>query len=361
MKVRTLFVSFIILLATAGCGLFDTPEDPEVIFRDGKITLQSLESYRFVTELEIGAANGESQTLRVEGKQINDPLSQEVQVVNPDTQALFAHWIRKADSYWIYDPASNGWTSIPRDQAEQSLASISYIIPADLWNSVNPNALDGAEFIGDEEVEGRATAHYRSSTDDAGQVLSGIQLENADRIDLDAWFDTESDVPVRTRVLAAGAGAEDSTSIEIVTTLQDLNSDEIAIDQPEEEIPTLGAGTSPRLQSLADGTELPVHPDAEETLGQISDEAQPFVQQFDQISRSEAIAVQVYTAPVTVEELESYFMKTLEGDEWTFDQRASSGPEEKAVSMTFKRGDNNTQVILIPMENGRSLIITALE
>lgn len=363
MKVRTLVLLLVILILTAACSMFTTPapEDPEVLFKDGKTALQNLDSYRYVTELKIEAPDSQPRTLRVEGKRINDPLSQEVRVTDAETQALFARWIRINDSYWIYDPAGDSWSSVPASTAQQSLASISFIDPAEIWASIDPNGLGTAEFIGNEEINGHETVHYQSSLENAPQLPEDSQLQNASRVEQDAWFDTESDVPIRTRFFADGAGSAGNASYEVVTTLQDLNSDEIVIEEPQEQIPTLGAGTSPRLQSLKDGTELPVHPDAEQTLGQLSDQALPLVHNFDQVSRSDNVAVQVYTVPLSVEELESYFRQTLEDEDWTFDQRVSSGPTEKAVSMVFSREQNNAQVVLIPMENGRSLIITTLQ
>ncbi|MDQ4075262.1 MAG: LppX_LprAFG lipoprotein [Chloroflexota bacterium] len=195
----------------------------------------------------------QSGTISLEGAITKEPPAQQLKMVfdvDSEEMAMFGEgieFIQVGDT--AYTKLGGEWIQVPAEEAAPDVNQFLFIQPEDITED-----LERLERVGEEEISGRRTIHYRGDREAIAELDQEndeeVDLENLDEAQLDIWIDQEENFIVRMEMVLEGTGInqdqpEASGRVAVLLEYFDINED-FTIELPEE----LEAGAAPNLSTL---------------------------------------------------------------------------------------------------------------
>jgi hypothetical protein len=204
---------------------------------------EDINSYRFSAEI---TASGEAfeadedmamfgDGITIEGAFIKEPPASDVMLEIPGFGEL---GFREVDGN-AYANFGGSWIESTPEEA-LNVDDLAPITADDLGDD-----LDRMENLGEEEVNGRDTTHYRADKELLQEIAeendegdASFNFNDADEANLDVWLDDQYGFVVKMELVAEGAGLNEdvpdaSGRVEFLIDYYDFNADDIEIEVPE--------------------------------------------------------------------------------------------------------------------------------
>lgn len=354
-----------LMLVLVACNRQTAPAPPAVSdslaerLPRAREALQNVSSYRWTTTFSIKTGSApEAATVLVEGARSREPDGTQVEIRKPGSESQQTGWVQIGDDFWLY---RNGeWIPLPASAATDAVDHLAFLDPVGLWDALDDSTVVDGERVGEERVGEYNTQHYRLSRRGSA-FLPAEQITPTRRVSQDLWLDAASGLPVKTRLQIEGTNPQGvSGQMTLETVLSDIGAP-LAIAPPAGAAPRANAGSDRVIESLPDGSTLPLASGAEPTLPEaLPDNVKELVQSFSLVGNEPSLALQIYSTPASVDDLASFFVSTLTSEGYALDQRVTEAYTGNATVLLFSTNERNAQIILIPLD-AQTLVITTLQ